>query len=469
MNRTLLRETRPSRYGRVTKSWLQLIGMLPGVILAALALAATPDLYNAYERPKNGPPLTNVWHKAKPAWLWTKLHDPKHQSAARMPDFKLADDEVLDIMSFLKAVADSSFPSVQWSAWASKDEDDMSDDEWDAMSALVDKGDVLWRKARCTICHTVEGPADSSIGGFVDLRVGGINLENAASKLKRDWVYQWIKEPMSYFPDTLMPRYRFTHEEIKSLTEFILRDEIFLPDEDEEQEESTASPPPQWHLLDDPVRAERGEKLVEIGRCVVCHDIKGIAEVIAKPERELPPRGENFEFLVYEIRCLSCHTVAGRGGTYAPNLTTVGSRLHADWITQFVATPDMLRPLSQQMPKFNLTKQEAEIIASEVSRSLRDKLIGGDIPGATVAPEDIQKGAEMFSERGCVACHTTGEGSGGLVGPSLDAVGDRLKSGYIWYHLKNPQGVNAYSAEPDYGLSDDEARLLAAFLSRRKE
>ena len=469
MSRMSWGETWPRPYGCVTMTVLALIGTLL-IAIPAVTVAQTVELFNPYERLKNGPPLNDVWHKARPEWLWDKLHNPKHHPSARMPDFTLTDDEVLDVMAFLKASADPSFPSVQWPAWAPKGEDDMTDDEYDAMYELVDEGDSVWRNARCTICHVVEGPGNSLIGGFVDLRVGGIDLQLAGSKLNRDWLYRWIEEPMSYFPETLMPRFRFTDEEIRSLAEFILRDDIFRPDEEDGgQEQGAAAPPPEWSTLDEPLRAERGEELIESSRCVVCHDIEGMPELYAANERELPPSGENFEFLVYERRCLTCHTVAGRGGTYAPDLTSAGSRLHESWISDFVAAPDLVRPLSQQMPRFNLTEEEARIIASEVSGSFLDALVPADIPEPTVTGDDVQLGAELFSERGCVACHTIGDGPGGIAGPTLGAVADRLQPGYIWHHLTNPRGVNPYSAEPDYGLSDDEARALAAFLSRSTE
>jgi mono/diheme cytochrome c family protein len=166
---------------------------------------------------------------------------------------------------------------------------------------------------------------------------------------------------------------------------------------------------------------------------------------------------------------LSCHTIEGRGATYAPDLTSEGSRLHEDWIAQFVESPDIVRPLSQQMPKLNLTTEEATIIASYMSTDRHDARIPGDIPGAPITLEDIERGRAAFQARGCFACHTSGEGSGGVVGPDLQKIGDRMQPGAIWFHIKNPHAVNQYSAEPDYGLTDDEARALAAFLSTRKQ
>jgi mono/diheme cytochrome c family protein len=169
------------------------------LILLAMAAAAAaqqvsaeqPPLFNPYERPKNGPPLTKVFHKVETSWLLRKLRDPKHHPSARMPDFQFTEEEALDIMAYLKSVAGKPLPAVQWPVWAAKDMEEMEDDEFEAMLELSDRGKAVWSNARCTVCHAVNGPG-GVIGGFVDLRVGGIDLQIAASKLKRDWLYTWL-------------------------------------------------------------------------------------------------------------------------------------------------------------------------------------------------------------------------------------------------------------------------------------
>lgn len=449
------------------KRSLRLLGILSTVAAAAAAQGVSrqePRLFNPYERPKNGPPLTNIFHKVELSWLLKKLRDPRHHPSARMANFKFSDDEALDIMTYLKSIADEPLPKTRWPAWAGKKLEETDDDERDSMFAVIDRGKAFWSAARCSICHAVNRPGGELIGGFVDLRVGGIDLQIAGHKLKRDWVYAWIEEPSRYFPDTLMPRYRFSDDEIKALVEYILRDDAFLPLTEQEEED-----PGRFRVLEEPERISRGKRLIELSRCAICHDIKGIPEVLSLPGLKPPAPARSFEFLVYDLRCLSCHSIEGRGGTYAPDLTSEGSRLQEAWIAKFLESPDTIRPLSQQMPKFNLTAEEAKIVASYMSRSRRDARIPAAIPGASVTTKESQSGVEVFKTRGCVSCHAVGEGPGGVVGPSLAAAGDRLRPGYVWFHLKNPHAVNPYSAEPDYGLSDGEARALAMYLSTRKQ
>jgi cbb3-type cytochrome oxidase cytochrome c subunit len=79
-------------------------------------------------------------------------------------------------------------------------------------------------------------------------------------------------------------------------------------------------------------------------------------------------------------------------------------------------------------------------------------------------PAMVAKGRGLYSERyGCQSCHQIG-GKGGYVGPPLDKVGNRLKAGWIFHWLKNPQAYKPESIEPNNKLTDDEAAALTAYL-----
>jgi cytochrome c2 len=78
---------------------------------------------------------------------------------------------------------------------------------------------------------------------------------------------------------------------------------------------------------------------------------------------------------------------------------------------------------------------------------------------------------------GCAGCHQVSgvPGPGGMVGPPLDGIGQRLYlAGMLantpdnlvrW--IRDPKGVNPKTAMPVTGISDEEARDVAAYLLSR--
>jgi cbb3-type cytochrome oxidase cytochrome c subunit len=144
-------------------------------------------------------------------------------------------------------------------------------------------------------------------------------------------------------------------------------------------------------------------------------------------------------------------------------LTHEGSKLKGSWIKSFIETPDIIRPLLKQMPKFNLTSEEAQTGADFVEEYFVSDEIDLDSFASVKPTEDeINKGKELYDAKGCKTCHTIQVG--GIVGPNLKRVGDRMENGFIFFHLKDPHRETPDAVEPDYNLSDEEATALTHYL-----
>lgn len=98
----------------------------------------------------------------------------------------------------------------------------------------------------------------------------------------------------------------------------------------------------------------------------------------------------------------------------------------------------------------------------------------GELPAGPVAGADAQRGREEIRRHGCVACHTI-PGVGGPranVGPPLDHLARRAYIGGVvpnqpaeligW--LIDPPRVGPGTAMPNMGLSEAQARDIAAYL-----
>jgi cytochrome c2 len=427
------------------------------------------ELEDPYKRLKNGPALKNVIHKANREWLKKWISNPKDMVPnARMPMLALSDDEIEAVLAYLESIADKELPRQEWDSYLMKSDEDMSDEEYGRMDELVSGGKAVWGRARCNICHPVKGK-----GGAVGV---GPDLGAVAEKINRDWLYLWIKEPQSYFHQTQMSRYRFKDEKLRQLVEYLLRDWDFMPDEDEEDEngeeetvaadevsaEEKAEAEDKSSIIPEGTLAEKGKRIIELKRCILCHDIEGISELLPINEKEDKPK-EGFEKLLNDIMCLTCHNIQGNGSAFAPDLTHEGSKLKESWIKDFLQTPDIIRPLLKQMPKFNMSTEEAETTVQFVEKFFINKKIPlGEYADVEPTEEEINKGKELYDAKGCRSCHTISDG--GVVGPSLQRVGDRLENGFIFYHLKDPHIEIPDAVEPNYNLTDEEARAITHFL-----
>ena len=416
-----------------------------------------------HKRLKNGPTLKNVTHKANKEWLKKWISNPGEKVPnARMPRLMLSDDEIEAVLAYLTSIADKELPKQEWEPYLFKNEDDMADDEYESMDELVSGGKAIWGRARCNICHPVKGK-----GGAVGV---GPDLGAVAEKVNRDWLYLWIREPQSYFHQTQMPRYRFKDDELRQLVEYLMKDWDFRPEEEEtagtdkvsESKGAEEDTEDKSSIIPEGTLVEKGKRIIELNRCFICHEIEGVSELLPVRSEKSEPTNE-FEKLLNDIRCMTCHNIQGNGGTFAPELTHEGSKLKRSWIKGFVETPDIIRPLLQQMPKFNLTSEEAETAANFVEEFfvsgefLLDKF--ADIKSTE---EEISKGKELYEAKGCKTCHTI-EG-GGVVGPNLKRVGDRLENGFIFFHLKDPHHETPDAVEPNYNLTDEEATAITHFL-----
>ena len=85
--------------------------------------------------------------------------------------------------------------------------------------------------------------------------------------------------------------------------------------------------------------------------------------------------------------------------------------------------------------------------------------------GSAVAQDAVEKGAKVFRQAGCIACHKV-NGQGGPSGPDLTRVGAvRTEQAWLRGFLKDPAAVVPGSRMPPFDdLTEDEVRSLTAYL-----
>src|SRR5260221_154596 len=118
-----------------------------------------------------------------------------------------------------------------------------------------------------------------------------------------------------------------------------------------------------------------------------------------------------------------------------PSLKEVRMKLHKEWLPVWIENPNHWRP-GTKMPTFRLDKDEVQAIAAFVWQSAVTGTLASNPPG------DPEKGKEAFETRGCMACHSIGEGNqkeGGTFAANLSRVGEKNNYDYLVRWIHNPR------------------------------
>ena len=154
----------------------------------------------------------------------------------------------------------------------------------------------------------------------------------------------------------------------------------------------------------------------------------------------------------------------------APDLSAEGSAVQRQWLNQFLANPNTLRPaLIRRMPKFNLSDSERAELTDSIMSVYQTPEIDPDFAADSGAAA-VEQGRQLFySKYACQSCHMVDpKQDKGYIGPPLTSVGSRLTSAWIHAWLKNPQALRPGTIEPNRNMSEEDARALTAFLVAQK-
>lgn len=363
------------------------------------------------------PSLQHIAQKTTREWVYAWIKNPQaYSSTATMPNFGLSDDDSRDITAFLMAQSTPvALPGPEKATSSTTAADPTA-------------GASLYGQSFCASCHAVQNAAGNMVGG--DL---GPELTKIGTKAKPEWLEAWLRNPGAYDPDTKMPHYRFTEQQIKTVAGFLeaktdsdLLANVHLPD-------ST------------PQQIAHGKQLVNEYGCASCHEINGVR----KPDN------------------------------FAPDLSHVGSRSLAqlvfapgvphtlpDYIGAKVRDPRAFGA-SLKMPKFTLTQQQADAITTALL-ALSDRAQSQSPRIATHRESDYQPGGhagQLIRDLRCFSCHAI-NGRGGDMAPDLSWEGSSVQAKWLADFLRNPNTLRPALIRrmPKFNLSDAEIKELTDYI-----
>lgn len=159
-------------------------------------------------------------------------------------------------------------------------------------------------------------------------------------KLKPDWLTSYLHHPEALETSLNMPRIRLEAQEIQDLAAFVL-----------------GNPPPEKPVpLGD---RRRGQKLYD------------------------------------DLDCLACHY----GGEFSPDLTNLGHKVRADWLSAYLAKPQDYHT-GIVMPSFRLSEAETRDLTAYL---LERAILPNDVPFQGGSAEH---GRALAEAKTCTSCHT---------------------------------------------------------------
>ncbi|HET7152727.1 MAG TPA: cytochrome c [Candidatus Kapabacteria bacterium] len=358
--------------------------------------------------------LGKVASKVNPAWLYNYIKDPKHLlPGVEMPRFRLTDQELAGVVAYMQG----NF--VDYDMQQPPDHTPDPD--------FYEKGLALFKKYNCSGCHQLGNmnhaeemaPDLTEIGSkkIYEVDFGASHIEQTLPT----YLETKLLTPRVFTPTMKMPKFGFSEEQARAITVALLG--------------NTTEPIPDKYVVN------------------------------PNPKPTFVPQGE-FGKLVKDLSCMTCHKMNGHGGTVAPDLSIEASQAQPDWIETYFKVPYSLRPiLTERMPNFFLSDGERKALLAGI-----ENLFIADSIEHTVPANDsvITRGKGLYFERyACQSCHQI-SGAGGYVGPPLDKIGTRLKPGWVFHWLKNPQAYKPESIEPNNKMTDGDADAITAYLMTLK-
>ncbi|HZV11802.1 MAG TPA: c-type cytochrome, partial [Candidatus Kapabacteria bacterium] len=343
---------------------------------------------------KQAPSLRRVAAKLTPDWMFNWIKNPRAMnSITRMPNFELKDDQIDAVVTYL----------------TQSSEKDYQPETTNVPNGDPARGKDLVDRVGCIGCHSTKEFETTS--RLKEANSFGPSLENIGSKVTKVWLFNWLKNPKHYMPNTRMPNLRLSDQEAADITAHILQD-------------YTSNKPLEQHQfagLDSKDIAQKGYDVIKEYGCYGCHDIKGFedANKVSVPHNDFGNKivQQLYWGTIPEDTLTKVREHFDDEGLELGH--SVGAHHDEDWYTWTILklkSPRIFQSdeIQQKMPDFTMSDSEAYAI-SVYLRSLQKQYIPAHFQDPpTTIQSALDSGRFYVRWRNCIGCHKI-ENVGGSV------------------------------------------------------
>jgi mono/diheme cytochrome c family protein len=329
-------------------------------------------------------------------------------------------------------------------------------------------GEKIVKSIGCQGCHVVgEGSRDEA-GPH---RTFGQPLENIGAKTTYEWVFNWVRDPKHYNPNTYMPNLRLTDAQAADVATYLMTLKGSGGDppkatytqkdvDDTLLDYYTALMPAESakaavaKLSDDQKQIDLGQKVITRYGCFSCHDIKGF-EKTQSIGTDLSEEGSKL------VTRLDFGFI-----TDIPHTSKIG------WFDRKLHDPRIfdqgrvLQPLDKlRMPNFDLSDIEVQRLLTAIMSFQRDTQPIQAFPPKSARRDYTVAGRTLVHRRNCVGCHIIEDDGGdflklvadsSLGPPRLTPEGARVQPDWLYAFLRGPIQIRPWIdvRMPTFGLND---------------
>src|SRR5215469_10996658 len=239
------------------------------------------------------------------------------------------------------------------------------------------RGRRLLAELNCQGCHKMQGIERPAMLGP--------DLSSIGTKVSREWIYKWLKEPRT----------------------IVDKDGNVTVNGVETEEEARM---PKFRLTEDELKALSGYLSVQRVKALVPYKISPAVVTAWSKNPELISQGE---LRFRQMFCSTCHSLAVTragetkliGGEIGPELTKVGSKVNEEWLIAWLRNPKSYLEHSN-MPRYGWSDEDLYKVSQYVMNKLTDSDLLTNVPQLGAATEEeIKTGKRLFAEKGCASCH----------------------------------------------------------------
>ena len=327
-------------------------------------------------------------------------------------------------------------------------------------------GEQIVRNIGCLGCHVIEEKDRTTAG---PRRTFGQPLQNIGSKTTYTWLYNWVRDPKHYNPDTYMPNLRLTDPQVADVATYLTT----LTGPAGDTAKATPTPDQNDAVLLDYLRAVYGTSDAQARMA----KLDGNARQLELGQRVITRYG-----------CFSCHQIKGFETTQpiGTDLSEEGTKLvtrldfafvdipHSKlaWFHQKLKDPRsfdagrVLEPLEKlRMPDFHFSEVENERLRTAIMSFQREIQPASALPARSAKRDSTVAGRARVRRQNCVGCHEI-EGDGGdyktlvadasLAPPLLTPEGAKVQPDWLYAFLQGPITIRPWLEVrmPTFGLDD---------------